>query len=99
MENGGLVRAYCEREGIGEVQVCGMETSPLVLRGIDGKRYAEVDGNVWMALESPDDVAYIGTSRHGGHMALRPLFVKIDGTWRNAVNGNISDFTRWERAR
>ena len=99
MGSADLVRAFCERKGIGEVQVCDMEPSPLVLRGVNGKRYAEVEGNVWMALGGDSDVAYVGTSRHGGHMALRPLFVKVEGVWRNAVTGRESDFTRWKHAR
>lgn len=81
------IRSYCERNGIREVPVCGMEELPLVLRGTDGERYAEVDGNVWMAIGGRSDVAYVGTSRHGGHMTLRPLFVSVDGAWRNATTG------------
>ena len=80
-------RSYCERAGIREVPVCGMEDMPLVLRGVDGNRYIEVDGNVWMAVGGEGTVAYVGTSRHGGHMALRPLYAKIDGTWVNLVTG------------
>lgn len=92
------IRAYCERMGIREVPVCGMEELPLVLHGIDGKRYAEVDGNVWMPIGEESDVAYVGTSRHGGHMTLRPLFVKYEGTWRNAATGRDADFTSWTKA-
>ena len=80
-------RSYCERAGIREVPVCGMEDMPLVLRGVDGNRYREVDGNVWMAVGGEGAVAYVGTSRHGGHMVLRPLFVKINGEWRNLITG------------
>ena len=93
------IRAYCEREGIGEVPVCGMESLPLVLHGIDGQRYTEVNGNVWMAIDGASDVAYVGTSRHGGHMTLRPLFVHVDGAWRNTATGRECDFTRWNGAR
>ena len=92
------IREHCERNGIREVPVCGMEELPLVLRGTDGARYAEVDGNVWMPIGGRDDVAYVGTSRHGGHMTLRPLFVKYDGVWVNATTGRVSDFTKWNRA-
>ena len=92
------IQSFCEREGIREVPVCGMEELPLVLRGTDGLRYAEVDGNVWMAIGGRDDVAYVGTSRHGGHMTLRPLFMKREGAWFNAVTGRESDFTAWNKA-
>lgn len=95
MEGAQAIRAYCEAEGIREVPVCGMEELPLVLRGADGGRYAEVDGNIWMPLGGRCDVAYVGTSRHGGHMTLRPLFAKVDGVWRNTATGREADFTAW----
>ena len=79
--------SYCEQAGIGEVPVCGMEDMPLVLRGVDGNRYTEVDSNIWMAVGGEGIVAYVGTSRHGGHMVLRPLYVMIDGMWRNLITG------------
>ncbi|MBO7702619.1 MAG: hypothetical protein J6S36_06950 [Eggerthellaceae bacterium] len=87
-----LARSYFEQQGIEEVPVCGMEELPLVLLGIDGNRYTEVDGNIWMAIGGEGHVAYVGTSRHGGHMTLRPLFVKIDGVWRNAITGKVHDW-------
>jgi len=86
-------RAYCKRAGVAEVPVCGMEDMPLVLHGIDGNRYIEVDGNIWMAVGGEGIVAYVGTSRHGGHMVLRPLFVKVDGAWINLVTGKARN---WE---
>lgn len=92
------IRAYCERKGIREVPVCGMEELPLVLLGCDGRRYAEVDGNIWMPVDGDSDVAFVGTSRHGGHMTLRPLFVKYKGLWRNATTGREADFTSWKKA-
>ena len=87
-------RSYCERAGIGEVPVCGMEDLPLVLRGVDGNRYTEVDGNIWMAVGGEGNVAYVGTSRHGGHMALRPLYVMVDGQWRNLMTGKARSWDR-----
>ena len=57
---------------------------------VDGYTYGsriEIDGNVWMAVGGEGNVAYVGTSRHGGHMVLRPLFAKVDGTWFNLVTG------------
>lgn len=92
------IRAHCERAGIREVPVCGMEELPLVLHGSDGVRYAEVDGNIWMPVHGRDDVAYVGTSRHGGHMTLRPLFVRFDGVWRNTATGRETDFMAWRKA-
>lgn len=92
------IRDYCETRGIGEVPVCDMRSMPLVLHGSDGKSYAEVDGNIWMPLGGEADVAFVGTSRHGGHMTLRPLFVNVDGTWRNTVTGRESDFGQWRGA-
>ena len=92
-----LVRAHCEREGIGEVPVCDMNDGLLTLRGIDGNLYREVDGNIWMPFGGADDVAYVGTSKHGGHMTLRPLFVKVDGIWRNSTTGCVSDFASWNK--
>lgn len=86
-------RLYCEQVGVGEVPVCGMEEMPLVLRGVDGNRYIEVDSNVWMAVGGKGSVAYVGTSRHGGHMVLRPLYAKIDGMWRNLITGKARN---WE---
>ena len=80
-------RSYCEQLGIGEVPVCDMEEMPLVLRGVDGNRYAEVDCNIWMVIGGEGDVAFVGTSRHGGHMVLRPLYVMVDGMWRNLMTG------------
>lgn len=85
-------RSFCEQAGIGEVPICGMEDMPLVLRGIDGNRYTEVGGNLWMAIGGDGCVAYVGTSRHGGHMTLRPLLVKLDGAWRNSVTGKVHDW-------
>ena len=82
-------------EDIREVPVCGMEELPLVLRGTDGLRYAEVDGNIWMPIGGRDDIAYVGTSRHGGHMTLRPLFVRAGNTWRNAITGDECDTRAW----
>ncbi len=82
-----VARSYCEQAGIREVPVCGMEDMPLVLRGVDGNWYTEIDGNIWMAVGGEGTVAYVGTSRHGGHMVLRPLYVRIDGTWRNLMTG------------
>ena len=82
-------RSYCERAGIREVPVCGSDDMPLVLHGVDGNRYIEIDGNVWMAVGGEGTVAYVGTSRHGGHMVLRPLFAKVDGTWFNLVTGKV----------
>lgn len=96
MDEARLVRERCERDGIGEVPVCGMKDGLLMLRGIDGRLYREVDGNIWMPLGGGDDVAYVGTSRHGGHMTLRPLFVKVEGSWRNATTGQVSDFASWK---
>lgn len=93
------VRSYCERKGIGPVPICGIDDSPLVLDGADGNRYMERRGNVWMDIAGEGDVAYVGTSRHGGHITLRPLFVKIDGVWRSVLTGKPSDFGEWERAR
>ena len=87
VDNARAARSYCEQMGFREVPVCGMEDMPLVLRGVDGNRYIEVDGNVWMAVGGEGDVAYVGTSRHGGHMVLRPLYVMVDGMWRNLVTG------------
>ena len=99
MENAELVRSYCERKGIRPVPICGIDEFPLVLDGADGRRYTEVRGNVWMDVAGEGDVAYVGTSRHGGHITLRPLFVKIDGGWRNATTGEPSDFGSWKTAR
>ena len=93
------VRAHCERMGIREVPVCGIDEFPVTLTGIDGRRYVEVTGNVWMDGAGTGDVAYVGTSRHGGHITLRPLFVKMDGEWRNALTGKPSDFGSWQPAR
>ena len=93
------VRAHCERAGIREVPVCGIDEFPVTLTGVDGRRYVEVTGNVWMDVAGTGDVAYVGTSRHGGHIALRPLFVKMDGEWRNALTGKLSDFGSWQPAR
>lgn len=89
------IRALLGRRGIGEVPVCDMESMPLALHGVDGRRYAEVEGNVWMAPDR-DDVAYVGTSRHGGHMTLRPLFVKVDGAWVNTMTGRPVESANWE---
>ena len=99
MDCAATVREYCERRGITEVPVVGMDDMPLVLHGTDGKSYMEVDGNVWMALGDSHEVAYVGTSRHGGHMVLRPLFVKLDGVWRNSTTGRETDFTSWKTVR
>ena len=87
-------RSYCEQAGIGEVPVCGMEELPLVLRGVDGNRYTEVDGNIWMAIGGEGSVAYVGTSRHGGHMVLRPLYVMVDGVWRNLITGKARSWDK-----
>ena len=99
MENDERVRSYRERKGIRPVPICGIDEFPLVLDGADGRRYTEVRGNVWMDVAGEGDVAYVGTSRHGGHITLRPLFVKIDGGWRNAMTGEPSDFGSWKTAR
>jgi hypothetical protein len=90
-----VIREHCERAGIGEVPICGIEDAPIILRGVDGRSYREVEGNVWMPLGGDGDVAYVGTSRHGGHMTLRPLFVRVEGVWRNAVTGREVEFAHW----
>ena len=98
-DNAQEARSFCERNGIGEVPICGMEDMPLVLRGVDGNRYTEVDGNVWMAIGGNGVVAYIGTSRHGGHMVLRPLFVKVDGVCRNLITGKAHSWAQFPAMR
>ena len=92
VDNVEAARSYCEQMGICEVPVCGMDDAPLVLHGVDGNRYIEIDGNVWMAVGGEGSVAYVGTSRHGGHMVLRPLFVKVDDTWLNLVTGKVRNW-------
>ena len=78
MENAERVRSYCERKGIRPVPICGIDEFPLVLDGADGRRYSEVRGNVWMDVAGEGDVAYVGTSRHGGHITLRRRLEKRD---------------------
>ncbi|MBO4353175.1 MAG: hypothetical protein J5818_06765 [Eggerthellaceae bacterium] len=98
MDGKEAVSAYKKAFGIGEVAVCGIEADPPMLHGVNGCVYLEAEGNIWMSLDEKADVAYVGTCRHAGGVVLRPLFVKVDGVWRNAFTGRESDFSHWEKA-
>lgn len=70
-----------------EVPVCDMTDAPLRLYDKDGCAYKEVDTNIWMKADEPSDAAYVGTSKHGGGVVLRLMFVKDDGRWVNVITG------------
>ena len=72
----------------GDVLVCGMDGEANLLFGEDGRTYCEIHPNVW--ADRDDEafrVAYLGTSRHGSWIILRPLFVFGNEGWVNAGNG------------
>ena len=86
---------YCRAHNIVEVPVWDMSDAPLTVYDCDHRAYREVGTNIWMPVDNPGDVAYVGTSRHAGGVVLRPLFLKIDGVWRNAMSGRETDFLSW----
>ena len=72
---------------VAEVAVCDMDAKASLLIGVDGRRFKEVKTNLWMPIEGVRDTAYLGPGRHGGGIVLKPLYVALDGSWRNVTTG------------
>lgn len=72
----------------GDVLVCAMDREANLLFGEDGRTYCEVHPNLWAPRDAfACDVVYLGTSRHGSAIILKPLFVKMEHAWRNVISG------------
>lgn len=72
--------------GIAPVAVAGIDAQAGQLIGEDGRRYTEIEPNLWVSLED-SSVAYLGTGRHGGGIVLRALYVHDGGGWLNVTTG------------
>lgn len=79
--------AKTRARAVAEVAVCDMDAKASLLIGVDGRRFEEVKTNLWMPVEGARDTAYLGTGRHGGGIVLKPLYVALDGSWRNVTTG------------
>ncbi len=91
MDNRRLVLERKLACGIEEVPVCAIQNSPLRLIGANGAKFYEANVNVWIEdSEDGADVAYLNTGKHGAGATLRPLYLLIDGVWRNATTGEAA---------
>lgn len=78
------------RPHVPEVGVVDMNGPEKQLIGADGTVYHEVGFNIWADARlsrKEARVVYLGTSRHGGGVTLRPLFFKEGGVWYNFTTG------------
>lgn len=84
-----------ERFGEREVRICDMDAAKNQLIDECGRRYEEVETNIWGPL-SPKGarrILYLGTGRHGGGIILRALYAKTDaGEWLNSATGERAPF-------
>lgn len=90
MDAARIVRDHKEANAITEVAVVDVNGAAKRLIGANGRTYHEIETNIWADTppeEGESDVVFLGTSRHGGGIVLRPLYLCIDGTWRNATTG------------
>lgn len=82
------MRDHLAERNIGEVPIRDMDRSQSLLVDERGRRYHEINTNIWARTDGGlRDVVYLGTGRHGGGITLRPLYVKVEGVWRNATTG------------
>lgn len=73
-----------------EVQVCDLDREAGLLVGVDGRSFREVATNLWAPVDGVQDLIYLGTGRHGAGITLKPLFMLIDGAWRNVTTGRLA---------
>lgn len=84
------VKQLLRDKGVTEVPIVDMDYNKSLLYGSTGQVFREVSTNLWVTDD--EDVAYLGTGRHGGGIILRAMFVKVDGEWVNVVTGNNASF-------
>lgn len=79
------LRDYIAKNFEHDIPVASMAKNSAFLLDPEGRMFQEVNSNIWMQPHA--NAAYLGTSRHGGGMVLRLMFVKIDDEWINATTG------------
>lgn len=73
-----------------DILIAGMDARSNVLIAADGRRFHEVNSNIWKVRG--EGAAYLGTGRHGGGITLRLLFVKDGDAWYNVETGRPAPF-------
>ena len=82
------MQAYWVEHGIAPVIICGLDDAAHTLTGVDGRVYHEIETNYWACEpRETNTIAYLHSNLHHGGIVLRPMFIKVCGTWLNAATG------------
>ena len=99
MENAELVRAFRQTHDMIDIYIKGIDKEAHQLIDADGRRFEEIETNIWGETGIAREILYLGTGRHGGGVMLRPLFLRTSGgTWLNSTTGKVAPFDDCRKA-
>ncbi len=69
----------------GEIPVVGIDKETHAFLGSDGNCYFEIDNDIFVldGAVSEGCVACHASGSHGGHIVLKPFYVRRNGQWVN----------------
>lgn len=68
-----------------EIPVIGIDRETNAFLGADGNRYFEIDNDIFVLDGAVEEgcVACHASGSHGGHIMLKPFYVRNGGRWVN----------------
>lgn len=75
-----------------EIPVIGIDKKTFAFLGADGNRYFEIDSDIFVLDGAVEEgcVACHASGSHGGHIVLKPFYVRSGGRWVNLYSGAVA---------
>lgn len=77
---------------LAEKPACSPEACPLAALCGDAQYCREFESRIWVDTREGEGVIYLAEEQEGAEPALKPLFAKIGGSWRNVMPGGNPPF-------